>query len=125
MCGPALSVVFGPSGCCACTLRLPSAQAAKYSSARTSSEQADCRCMSEEDTRLDPALYVVATPLGNLRDITLRALDVLRGVAVVAAEDTRLTRRLLSHYQIRTQMMALHEHNESAASGAVAERLAR
>jgi 16S rRNA (cytidine1402-2'-O)-methyltransferase len=81
--------------------------------------------MSEEDTRLDPALYVVATPLGNLRDITLRALDVLRGVAVVAAEDTRLTRRLLSHYQIRTQMMALHEHNESAASGAVAERLAR
>jgi 16S rRNA (cytidine1402-2'-O)-methyltransferase len=81
--------------------------------------------MSEEDTRLDPALYVVATPLGNLRDITLRALDVLRGVTVVAAEDTRLTRRLLSHYQIRTQMIALHEHNESAASGAVAERLAR
>jgi 16S rRNA (cytidine1402-2'-O)-methyltransferase len=81
--------------------------------------------MSAEDTRLDPALYVVATPLGNLRDITLRALDVLRAVDVVAAEDTRLTRRLLSHYQIRTRLMALHEHNESAAAGAVAELLSR
>ncbi len=67
----------------------------------------------------------MATPLGNLRDITLRALDVLRSVDVVAAEDTRLTRRLLSHYQIQTRMIALHEHNESAAAGAVADRLAR
>ena len=81
--------------------------------------------MSDQQTRLNPALYVVATPLGNLRDITLRALDVLRSVDVVAAEDTRVTRRLLSHYQIQTRMIALHEHNESAAAGAVADRLAR
>jgi len=54
----------------------------------------------------------VATPLGNLRDITLRALDVLASADAVAAEDTRLTRQLLSHYEIRTQLLALHEHNE-------------
>lgn len=81
--------------------------------------------MSDEPTRLEPALYVVATPLGNLRDITLRALDVLKSVDVVAAEDTRLTRRLLSHYQIRTRMIALHQHNEREAASAVADRLAR
>jgi 16S rRNA (cytidine1402-2'-O)-methyltransferase len=81
--------------------------------------------MNDQPTRLDPALYVVATPLGNLRDITLRALDVLRGAGVIAAEDTRITRRLLSHYQIRNTMMSVHEHNESAASQAVVERLAR
>jgi len=81
--------------------------------------------MNDQPTRLDPALYVVATPLGNLRDITLRALDVLRGADVVAAEDTRVTRRLLSHYQIRNAMMSVHEHNESAAAQAVVERLAR
>lgn len=81
--------------------------------------------MSDEPTRLEPALYVVATPLGNLRDITLRALDVLKSVDVVAAEDTRLTRRLLSHYQIRRRMIALHEHNEREAASAVADRLAR
>jgi 16S rRNA (cytidine1402-2'-O)-methyltransferase len=81
--------------------------------------------MNEEQTRLDPALYVVATPLGNLGDITLRALEVLRSAAVVAAEDTRHTRRLLSHYQIRTDMIAVHEHNESSGALSVAERLER
>jgi len=58
----------------------------------------------------------VATPLGNLRDITLRALDVLASVAAVAAEDTRRTRQLLSHYQISVQLIALHEHNEGRAA---------
>ena len=67
----------------------------------------------------------MATPLGNLGDITLRALDVLRRAAVVAAEDTRHTRRLLSHYHIQTEMIALHEHNESTGALAVAERLGR
>jgi len=81
--------------------------------------------MSDEQTRLDPALYVVATPLGNLGDITLRALYVLRRAAVVAAEDTRHTRRLLSHYHIQTEMIALHEHNESTGALAVTERLGR
>lgn len=61
-------------------------------------------------------LYVVATPVGNLRDITLRALDVLRGADIVAAEDTRHSRILLQHYGIAAQLFALHEHNEQAAS---------
>ena len=62
-----------------------------------------------------PALYVVATPIGNLRDVTLRALEVLKTVALVAAEDTRVTARLLDHYQIATPLAALHAHNEKSA----------
>lgn len=57
-------------------------------------------------------LYVVATPIGNLEDITLRALRVLREVALVAAEDTRRTSNLLRHYGIQTPQVSLHEHNE-------------
>lgn len=57
-------------------------------------------------------MYVVATPLGNLRDITLRALDVLKAVDVVAAEDTRHSQRLLSAYGISPRLLPLHEHNE-------------
>lgn len=72
---------------------------------------------------MEAALYVVATPLGNLGDITLRALDVLRSVDAVAAEDTRLTRQLLSHYEIRTRLIALHEHNEDHAAAAVVRLL--
>jgi len=70
---------------------------------------------------LESAIYIVATPIGNLSDITLRALDVLRGVDVIAAEDTRHTRRLLDHYDIRTKMLSLHEHNESERSESVIE----
>ncbi|MDO8596051.1 MAG: ribosomal RNA small subunit methyltransferase I, partial [Sulfuricaulis sp.] len=55
-----------------------------------------------------PTLYVVATPIGNLEDITLRALRVLREVAVIAAEDTRTTRKLLTHYDIHTPLVAYH-----------------
>jgi len=63
-----------------------------------------------------PLLYVVATPIGNLQDITLRALEVLKQVDIVAAEDTRVTSRLLKHFQIPAKMMALQEHNEKRAS---------
>lgn len=70
---------------------------------------------------MEAALYVVATPLGNLRDITLRALSVLGAVEVVAAEDTRVVRRLLDHHGIGTAAMAVHEHNESAAARRVIE----
>jgi 16S rRNA (cytidine1402-2'-O)-methyltransferase len=59
------------------------------------------------------SLYVVATPLGNLRDVTLRALDILRTVDIVAAEDTRVTGVLLRHYGILSHPVSLHEHNEA------------
>ena len=72
---------------------------------------------NEHPQKLEAALYVVATPIGNLRDITLRALDVLANVAVVAAEDTRNTAHLLSHHNIRAQqLIAVHQHNERGAA---------
>lgn len=58
-----------------------------------------------------PGLYLVATPIGNLRDVTLRALDVLAQADVVACEDTRITRRLLQRYGIDTPMLSYHDHN--------------
>ena len=64
----------------------------------------------------ESTLYVVATPIGNLRDISLRALDVLKAVDVIAAEDTRNSRKLLVHYSITKKMIALHQHNERVAS---------
>ena len=61
-----------------------------------------------------PALYVVATPIGNLEDISLRALRILKQVKLIAAEDTRTTRRLLNHYDIKTPLASYHEHNKRA-----------
>jgi 16S rRNA (cytidine1402-2'-O)-methyltransferase len=61
---------------------------------------------------LAPGLYLVATPIGNLGDITLRALDVLRGADRIACEDTRQTQKLLNHFQIETPTISCHEHNE-------------
>jgi 16S rRNA (cytidine1402-2'-O)-methyltransferase len=68
-------------------------------------------------------LYVVATPIGNLGDITLRALDVLRAVDTVFAEDTRHAQRLLAHHGVTAKLAALHEHNERTATQAVLRRL--
>jgi len=68
-------------------------------------------------------LYVVATPIGNLEDITLRALEVLKAVDVIAAEDTRHTSGLLSHYAIRKKMVAVHEHNEHQSAEQLLSRL--
>jgi 16S rRNA (cytidine1402-2'-O)-methyltransferase len=64
-----------------------------------------------------PALYVVATPIGNLEDITLRAIRVLKEVKLIAAEDTRKTKRLLDHYGISTPMTSYYEHNKMAKLG--------
>jgi 16S rRNA (cytidine1402-2'-O)-methyltransferase len=65
-----------------------------------------------EGERLEPGLYVVGTPIGNLEDITLRALRVLRTADRIACEDTRQTQKLLNHYEIRTPTVSYHEHNE-------------
>jgi 16S rRNA (cytidine1402-2'-O)-methyltransferase len=68
-------------------------------------------------------LFVVATPIGNLEDITARALRVLRDVSLIAAEDTRRTAHLLARYAITTPTTSLHEHNESKKASALVERL--
>ena len=70
-------------------------------------------------------LYVVATPIGNLEDITLRALRVLKEVDVIAAEDTRHTQILLSHYGIHTPLTSYHEHNEKTKARQLMSRLER
>ncbi len=70
-------------------------------------------------------LYVVATPIGNLGDLAPRALKILDGVDLIAAEDTRVTGALLSHFGIRKKMLALHEHNEAESAGQVLEELRR
>jgi 16S rRNA (cytidine1402-2'-O)-methyltransferase len=68
-------------------------------------------------------LYVVATPIGNLEDVTLRALRILREASVIAAEDTRRTARLLQHYSISTPTTSLHKHNEDSKTPGLIERL--
>jgi 16S rRNA (cytidine1402-2'-O)-methyltransferase len=68
-------------------------------------------------------LYVVATPIGNLADASPRAVETLRSVALVACEDTRTTRTLLAHYGIEVRTVALHEHNERAASASLIKDL--
>jgi 16S rRNA (cytidine1402-2'-O)-methyltransferase len=73
----------------------------------------------------EPILYVVGTPIGNLGDITLRALDVLGSVDVIAAEDTRVTQKLLNHHGIRTQLLPLHQHNERKAADQLIAVLAK
>jgi 16S rRNA (cytidine1402-2'-O)-methyltransferase len=69
-------------------------------------------------------LYIVATPIGNLDDISLRAIATLKGVDLIAAEDTRHSKRLLNHLGIETRMISCHEHNETARSEAIIEKLA-
>jgi 16S rRNA (cytidine1402-2'-O)-methyltransferase len=70
-------------------------------------------------------LYVVATPVGNLGDITLRALEVLKGVDVVAAEDTRHSGLLLKHFEFKKPFVSYHQHNEAARTAELVERIAR
>ncbi|MEI6288082.1 MAG: 16S rRNA (cytidine(1402)-2'-O)-methyltransferase [bacterium] len=68
-------------------------------------------------------LYIVATPLGNLGDITLRALDILKSVPLIACEDTRVSQKLLSHYQIKTKTISYHQHSNSAKVDFLLNRL--
>ena len=81
---------------------------------------------SSQIQKLECALYVVATPIGNMRDISLRALDVLTGADTVAAEDTRNSAHLLTHHGITAKrLLALHQHNERGAAAKVIALLAQ
>lgn len=78
---------------------------------------------SEPSPLLPGTLYLVATPIGNLEDITLRALRVLRECDVVAAEDTRRTGQLLKHFELKKPQISYHQHNEARRSSEIVERL--
>lgn len=80
--------------------------------------------MGTENKAGSASLYVVATPIGNLADVTLRALEVLRTVDIIAAEDTRMTARLLDRHGIAGKMVAVHEHNERASAERITGLLA-
>src|SRR5947207_4002256 len=77
------------------------------------------------DKTLAPGLYVVATPIGNLEDITLRALRVLKEADLIACEDTRQTQKLLTHYGISTRKISYHEHNEASRAAELVVELER
>jgi 16S rRNA (cytidine1402-2'-O)-methyltransferase len=79
--------------------------------------------LSDSAAPLAPGLYLVATPIGNLGDITLRALDVLKRADRIACEDTRQTQKLLNHFQITTPTESLHEHNERERTASIIESL--
>jgi 16S rRNA (cytidine1402-2'-O)-methyltransferase len=79
--------------------------------------------MNAEATLARPALYLVGTPIGNLEDITLRALRVLKEVDVIACEDTRQTQKLLNHYAIATRTTSYHEHNEMTKSAELVKEM--
>ena len=79
--------------------------------------------MSVDSTPIAPGLYLVATPIGNLGDITLRALEVLRHVDRIACEDTRQTQKILNHFQIATPTVSCHQHNEHQRATELIEAL--
>jgi 16S rRNA (cytidine1402-2'-O)-methyltransferase len=79
--------------------------------------------MADSRSLTKPTLYLVATPIGNLEDITLRALRVLKEVDVIACEDTRQTQKLLNHYAIATRTTSYHEHNEVAKAAELVQQM--
>ena len=79
--------------------------------------------MGEHIIPVPGTLYIVATPIGNLDDISLRALETLKAMPLIAAEDTRHSRKLLARYGISTRLLSLHDHNEQAASDSLLKTL--
>ena len=79
--------------------------------------------ISDRIARMSGTLYLVATPIGNLEDITHRAVRVLGEVDVIACEDTRHTKKLLNHYSISTRTISYHEHNERERAAELLEQL--
>ena len=80
--------------------------------------------MYGENEELKAALYIVPTPIGNIGDITLRALETLEAVDLIAAEDTRHSRTLMTHYDISTPLVSFHEHSENRVVEQLADRIA-
>ena len=80
--------------------------------------------MYGENEELKAALYIVPTPIGNIGDITLRALETLKAVDLIAAEDTRHSRTLMTHYEISTPLVSFHEHSENRVVEQLADRVA-
>jgi 16S rRNA (cytidine1402-2'-O)-methyltransferase len=78
-----------------------------------------------EERELKAALYVVPTPIGNIGDMTVRSVEVLQSVDVIAAEDTRHSRALLNHYEVKTPLVSFHEHSGETATMALAGRIAQ
>ena len=78
-----------------------------------------------ENPQLAPGLYLVGTPIGNLEDITLRAIRVLKQTDIIACEDTRQTQKLLNHFGIETRAVSYHEHNEASRAAELVEKLAQ
>ena len=72
---------------------------------------------------IDPGLHIIATPIGNLGDVTLRALRTLAAADAILAEDTRVSRKILSHYEIDTPLISYHEHNAALARPRILSRL--
>ena len=108
-----LSKVVLPRPHCRLNTRLPKAIPVKSVSTDAEGASTNVRLADNAETReLEPGLYVVATPIGNLEDITLRALRVLKSASVILAEDTRHSQKLLSFYGIQTRTVSFHEHNE-------------
>src|SRR5215203_4771818 len=79
--------------------------------------------MNELQFTMTGTLYLVATPIGNLQDVTFRALEILRAVDVIACEDTRHTQKLLNHFAIKNRLVSYHEHNEKARAQELAAML--
>ncbi len=92
---------------------------------RASKSFADQGSGGDPSSKPAPGLYLTATPIGHLGDITVRALEVLGGADLIACEDTRVTAKLLRHYGIRTPTAAYHDHNAARARPAILARLAR
>src|SRR5260221_8090687 len=126
---PVAGSISSGGACCATTIVLVatpgSAENAGGIATRRKRRSALKRDIAEaEDAGMAPGLYVVATPIGNLGDMTLRGLEVLRGVDAVAAEDTRVTRGLLTHFGISKRLLALHAHNEARAAEGIVRLIA-
>lgn len=96
---------------------------AQHSSSTRRALSADGTVVGSKESALAPALYVVGTPIGNLEDMSFRAVRILQGVHLILAEDTRHTRKLLEHFSIRTPTLSCHEHNERQRQELVLQRL--